>query len=84
MVLVQRYSEIFHLISRWGPFIFVGESGAGKSSLLKLMYLALRPTRGNISLFGSEIASTPRDDLPSGERWCGIPRVQVTQSLINI
>ncbi|MCG8509016.1 MAG: ATP-binding cassette domain-containing protein, partial [Rhodospirillales bacterium] len=29
-----------------------GPSGAGKSSLLRLMYLALKPSRGLISLFG--------------------------------
>ena len=56
-----------------GSFHFlVGESGAGKSSLLKLIYLALRPTRGNIALFGCEIASTPRDDLPALRRKVGV------------
>ena len=56
-----------------GSFHFlVGESGAGKSSLLKLIYLALRPTRGNISLFGHEIASTPRDDLSALRRQIGV------------
>ena len=56
-----------------GSFHFlVGESGAGKSSLLKLIYLALRPTRGNISLFGCEIASTPRDDLTALRRKVGV------------
>ena len=56
-----------------GSFHFlVGESGAGKSSLLKLIYLALRPTRGNISLFGCEIAATPRDDLPALRRKIGV------------
>ncbi len=56
-----------------GSFHFlVGESGAGKSSLLKLIYLALRPTRGSISLFGHEIASTPRDDLPALRRKVGV------------
>ena len=56
-----------------GSFHFlVGESGAGKSSLLKLIYLALRPTRGNISLFGCEIASTPRDELPALRRKVGV------------
>ena len=56
-----------------GSFHFlVGESGAGKSSLLKLIYLALRPTRGNISLFGHGIASTPRDDLSALRRQIGV------------
>ena len=56
-----------------GSFHFlVGESGAGKSSVLKLIYLALRPTRGNISLFGREIASTPRDELPALRRKVGV------------
>lgn len=56
-----------------GSFHFlVGESGAGKSSLLKLIYLALRPTRGSISLFGREIASTPRAELPALRRKVGV------------
>lgn len=50
----------------------IGESGAGKSSLLKLIYLALKPSRGMISLFGREIATTPRDDLPPLRRRVGV------------
>ncbi len=56
-----------------GSFNFlVGESGAGKSSLLKLAYLALKPSRGLISLFGRDIATTPRDDLPALRRQVGV------------
>jgi cell division transport system ATP-binding protein len=56
-----------------GSFHFlVGESGAGKSSLLKLMYLALKPSRGLISLFGSDIATTPRPALPALRRQIGV------------
>lgn len=56
-----------------GSFHFlVGESGAGKSSLLKLIYLALKPTRGLISLFGRDIATTPRHDLPAMRRRVGV------------
>ncbi len=56
-----------------GSFHFlIGESGAGKSSLLKLIYLALRPTRGAISLFGRDIAATPRDALPPMRRKVGV------------
>ena len=43
-----------------------------KSSLLKLIYLALKPSRGLISLFGRDIATTPRADLPALRRQIGV------------
>lgn len=56
-----------------GAFHFLtGPSGAGKSSLLKLMYLANRPTRGLISLFGHDIATTSRKKLPALRREVGV------------
>ena len=61
----------FHLEP--GSFHFlVGPSGAGKSSLLRLMYLALRPTRGSITMFGRELIKTPRSDLPALRRRIGV------------
>ncbi|MGE0722883.1 MAG: cell division ATP-binding protein FtsE [Alphaproteobacteria bacterium] len=56
-----------------GSFWFLtGASGAGKSSLLRLMYLAHRPSRGLINLFGRDLATTPRDDLPALRRRIGV------------
>jgi cell division transport system ATP-binding protein len=56
-----------------GSFHFlVGTSGAGKSSLLRLMYMALKPSRGLITLFGRDIATTPRKDLPALRRKVGV------------
>ena len=56
-----------------GSFHFLtGASGAGKSSLLKLMYLALKPSRGLISLFGSDIATASRHALPLLRRKVGV------------
>jgi cell division transport system ATP-binding protein len=56
-----------------GSFHFLlGESGAGKSSLLRLIYLALRPSRGLISLFGKDIATTARGHLPALRRRVGV------------
>jgi cell division transport system ATP-binding protein len=56
-----------------GSFYFLtGPSGAGKTSLLKLLYLAQRPTRGRIRLFGDELAEAPRDALPGFRRRIGV------------
>ncbi|MGB0908648.1 MAG: cell division ATP-binding protein FtsE [Maricaulaceae bacterium] len=47
-----------------GSFNFLtGPSGAGKSSLLKLTYLALKPSRGNIHLFGQDISLLSSQEL---------------------
>ncbi|MDB5451660.1 MAG: ftsE [Caulobacteraceae bacterium] len=56
-----------------GSFHFLtGESGAGKTSLLSLIYLANRPSRGLIHLFGQDIARTPRAALPAFRRRIGV------------
>lgn len=56
-----------------GSFHFLmGPSGAGKSSLLKLMYLALKPTRGLIHIFGEEISTMNRKRAPSLRRNIGV------------
>jgi len=56
-----------------GSFHFLlGDSGAGKSSLLKLMYLALKPSRGLISMFGRDTAAMPRARFPALRRQIGV------------
>jgi cell division transport system ATP-binding protein len=56
-----------------GSFHFLtGPSGAGKSSLMKLLYLAHRPSRGLITMFDRDIATTPRDLLPEVRRRIGV------------
>jgi len=49
-----------------------GPSGAGKTSLLRLLFLSLQPTRGLISLFGRDTATLTRAELPNIRRRIGI------------
>ena len=56
-----------------GSFQFLtGPSGAGKTSLLKLIYLAAKPSRGLVSFFGRDTATLPRRDLPDLRRRIGV------------
>ena len=56
-----------------GSFYFLtGASGAGKTSLLKLLYLAQRPSRGMIRMFGADAITLSRDRLPALRRRLGV------------
>lgn len=56
-----------------GSFYFLtGASGAGKTSLLRLLYLAQRPSRGMIKMFGTDAITLPRERLPGFRRRLGV------------
>ena len=56
-----------------GSFYFLtGASGAGKTSLLKLLYLAQRPSRGAIRMFGTDVITLARKKLPAYRRRIGV------------
>ncbi len=56
-----------------GRFYFLtGASGAGKTSLLRLLYLAQRPSRGMIRMFGTDAITMPRSRLPALRRRIGV------------
>lgn len=47
-----------------GSFHFLsGPSGSGKTSLLSLMFLGRKPTRGLVSMFGQDIGQAGRDQI---------------------
>src|SRR5690606_27293651 len=55
-----------------GSFYFLtGASGAGKTSLLKLLYLAQRPSRGMIRMLDTDVITLPRSGLPAFRRRIG-------------
>ena len=56
-----------------GSFHFVtGPSGAGKSSLLKLLYLAARPSSGVVHLFGEDTTQVAHAETPKLRRRIGV------------
>ena len=56
-----------------GSFYFLtGASGAGKTSLLRMLYLAQRPSRGIIRMFGTDVITVPRGRLPAFRRRIGV------------
>ncbi|HEX9904181.1 MAG TPA: cell division ATP-binding protein FtsE [Propylenella sp.] len=61
----------FHIAP--GSFQFVtGPSGAGKTSLLRLLFLSLRPTRGSVRIFDKDAATVSRSTIPALRRRIGI------------
>ena len=68
----ETLSDLTFSLKAGGFYFLTGPSGAGKTSLLKLLYLALRPSRGVIRLFGEDIVTMPRPRLPGFRRRIGV------------
>jgi cell division transport system ATP-binding protein len=61
----------FHIPA--GSFQFLsGPSGAGKTTLMRLLFMSLKPTRGLINVFGKDRARIQRHELPMIRRKIGV------------
>ncbi len=68
----ETLSDISFSLAPGSFYFLTGASGAGKTSLLKLLYLAQRPSRGIIRLFGEDAVTMPRSRLPGFRRRIGV------------
>jgi cell division transport system ATP-binding protein len=68
----ETLSDVTFSLAAGAFYFLTGPSGAGKSSLLRLIYLAQRPSRGVIRMFGEDIVTLPRDRMPSFRRRIGV------------
>lgn len=67
--ILHDLSISFHV----GSFTFLtGVSGAGKTSLLKLIYRGAKPTSGSIQVFGMDIATLSPNELLQYRRRIGV------------
>ena len=68
----ETLSDLSFSLRAGGFYFLTGPSGAGKTSLLRLLYLAQRPSRGRITLFDHDVAEMPRRLLPPFRRRIGV------------
>jgi cell division transport system ATP-binding protein len=61
----------FHIAPKSFQFL-TGPSGAGKTTLIRLFFLSLKPSRGLITIFGRDASGLTKRDLPSLRRRIGV------------
>jgi len=76
--VTKRYGEITALRDITlqideGEFVFLtGQSGAGKTTLMRLLYRAELPTSGQLIVAGRNLATMPRRQVPGFRRRLGL------------
>jgi cell division transport system ATP-binding protein len=68
----QALRDLSFVIEEGGFRWLLGPSGAGKSSLLRLMHVAVRPSRGRLSVLGTDVGRAKRGELPELRRRIGM------------
>ena len=68
----ETLSDVSFSLGQGGFYFLTGASGAGKTSLLRLLFLAQRPSRGLIRPFGEDMSAMARDRLPLYRRRIGV------------
>jgi len=68
----ETLSDLSFALPQRSFHFLTGASGAGKTSLLNLITLAQRPSRGLIRLFGEDVVTASRAELPAFRRRIGV------------
>lgn len=56
-----------------GDFYFLtGPSGAGKTTLFRMMYMDILPSKGSVTLFGKNVSRLSRDEIAHTRRRMGV------------
>ena len=58
---VNAVDDVSITLEEGGIHGLLGRNGAGKTSLLRLLFLSLKPTRGLITQFGHDVATLSKD-----------------------
>ncbi len=68
----ETLSDLSFSLAQGSFYFLTGPSGAGKTSLLRMLYLSQRPSRGSIRLFGEDVVQLRRARLPGFRRRIGV------------
>lgn len=59
-------------IEEGGFYFLTGPSGAGKTTLFRMMYMDLLPSKGSVTLFGKNVSRLTRDEIAHTRRRMGV------------